>query len=105
MGRVLLCGVLISTALPGCSSSPPCEPSSSAGCCTLTGRCELGTQAVACGAVGNMCEPCTVEQICSAGRCIPSGAGGGTAGGAANGGGSAVCVVGGTGPQQGTDGG
>ncbi len=48
-----------------------CDARSCQGCCTTDGRCELGTQANACGVGASACQTCGPNDHCSGGICTP----------------------------------
>jgi hypothetical protein len=48
-----------------------CSPQNCDGCCSDTGRCQLGQQAAACGTSGQACTSCNAAQMCQAGACVP----------------------------------
>jgi hypothetical protein len=55
------------------------------GCCDQAGICQQPS-ADTCGSNGMSCVSCGAEMACSAGRCVPSGSGGGSGGGGTGGG-------------------
>jgi hypothetical protein len=58
---------------PGCGTgAEKCNASTCpAGCCTLDGRCDPGTQNNACGLSGALCQTCSGADHCSGGVCTP----------------------------------
>ncbi|MBI3180928.1 MAG: VCBS repeat-containing protein [Myxococcales bacterium] len=102
----LLVAVVASGVLAACenSSGPACGPSTCSGCCDVTGACQAGNFANACGSAGSQCTICALGQTCQLGYCMVAGtsgdAGGGGGGGGADGGGGGAIDGGG-----GTDGG
>lgn len=58
-----------------CGSKPPCDASTCAGCCDVSGQCLGGTASAACGTGGSACVACTGAQTCGQGRCAVPGAG------------------------------
>jgi uncharacterized protein YkwD len=94
MNRFALLAILALVA--SCGSTAICSPSSCpTGCCTASGFCDPGTEAIACGTTGITCLNCaTNNQVCSNQICVASstggGAGGGTGGGTGGGAGSTL---------------
>ena len=72
-GAELVKALIIWTALvaAGCGgnwASLTCDPSSCAGCCSVTGECLPGTTAAACGSDGLQCATCGLNRICKTDR-------------------------------------
>lgn len=79
-----------------------CSPANCSGCCDVSGFCQQGITAGACGVNGTLCATCGGGQVCQFGSCVTGsggGAGGGTGGG--TGGGAGGGTGGGTGGGSG----
>jgi hypothetical protein len=75
-GLGLVAGVVLAA---GCASHGLCDASTCAGCCDVSGTCQLGTTPTACGSHGGTCEDC-VGGSCFAGSCLGGATGGGHGG-------------------------
>ncbi|MBI3184236.1 MAG: PPC domain-containing protein [Myxococcales bacterium] len=94
----LLAGAcILGTSFIACGPvKPPCGPTNCAGCCDSKGQCQVGVNALACGANGRSCTECAPAQVCQIGFCVnPTGTGGGGGGGSGSDGGlpcAATCA-------------
>lgn len=69
-GTVLVVAVAVGS-LTGCAIDPLTECLQQCdGCCSVTGVCQGGDTASACGPRAATCSVCEAQQICSAGSCI-----------------------------------
>ncbi|MEW5743386.1 MAG: hypothetical protein AB1938_31035, partial [Myxococcota bacterium] len=95
--------------LSACSGTPAsrCDSTNCAGCCDSAGVCQPGTESLACGQSGALCNTCSAGLRCSLGFCVPGGTGGGTGGGVGGGagGGAGGGLGGGGGDDAGLGGG
>jgi hypothetical protein len=85
--------LLVSACLSACATQPTCDASLCVGCCDSDGICQAGTEALVCGAAGNLCIRCPQGDSCSAGTCV-AGSGGGAGGGSGGGAGGATVTPG-----------
>ncbi len=95
-------GLLLALS-PSCDQPrEQCDASTCPGCCDAQGQCRSGSEPLACGTPGGLCQTCSPTDTCQGGLCAPAVAGGGEGDGG-EGPGNPALPDGGADPDAGTD--